>query len=59
MLKEISSFVNYVGLRNPESKTYRTYHCDLKQVAASVGEVNPASVTVHNIDTFIIQLVIP
>ena len=55
MLSEISSFVNYVRRRNPESRTYRNYRCDLKQFAACVGEVDPEQVTVHNIDSFIVH----
>ncbi len=55
MLVEIESFVNWQRRRNPTARTWRDYGYDLKQFAASVGDIAPQAVTLPAIDRFIIQ----
>ena len=57
MLAEIDSFVNWLHRRNPQARTSRDYSYDLRQFAASVGERPPASVTFHDVDSFVMQQV--
>ncbi len=53
MLSEINQFVNWVRRRNPNARTWKDYHYDLRQFAAQVGDVAPAAVTFREIDRFV------
>jgi site-specific recombinase XerD len=55
MLKEINAFVNWLRRRNPQARTWRDYRYDLKQFAAVVGDKPPGSVTLRDVDDFVIQ----
>jgi site-specific recombinase XerD len=55
MLAEIERFVNWQRRRNPDARTWRDYGYDLKQFAATVGDVPPDSVTFQDIDRFVIS----
>jgi site-specific recombinase XerD len=55
MLAEINRFVNWVRRRNPDARTWRDYSYDLKQFAAVVGDRPPNTVTLHDIDRFVIE----
>jgi site-specific recombinase XerD len=41
--------------RNPQARTWRDYRYDLKQFAAVVGDKPPGSVTLRDVDDFVIQ----
>lgn len=53
MLAEIDQFVNWVRRRNSEARTWKDYRSDLRQFAALVGDVPPASITFHEVDHFV------
>jgi site-specific recombinase XerD len=53
MLSEIEVFIQWMRRRNPQARTWRDYHYDLKQLAAITGDLTPATVTFHHIDAFI------
>ncbi len=55
MLAEIDRFINWTRRRNPDARTWRDYHYDLKQFTQVVGDPPPAAVTFHDVDRFIIQ----
>ena len=50
MLAEIDQFVNWVRRRNPEARTWKDYAYDLRQFAALVGDVPPATITFREVD---------
>jgi len=54
MVNEIQRFVNWMRRRNPQARTWRDYSYDLKQFLAVVGERPPNTLTVQDIDNFII-----
>ena len=54
MLSEIEYFVNWVRRRNPDARTWRDYGYDLNQFAAHVGDREPGTITIQDIDNFII-----
>ena len=41
MLSEIEQFVNWLRRRNPQTRTWRDYSYDLKQLVQVVGEKPP------------------
>jgi hypothetical protein len=45
MLVEIDRFVNWLRRRNPDARTWRDYHYDPKQFAATVGDRPPVVAT--------------
>jgi site-specific recombinase XerD len=55
MLVEIESFVNWIRRRNPQARTWRDYHGDLRQFVAVVGDQPPAAITFRDVDRFVIQ----
>jgi site-specific recombinase XerD len=55
MLAEIDRFINWVRRRNTQARTWRDYQSDLKQLAEVVGDAPPASVTLHDVDRFVLQ----
>ncbi len=54
MLSEIESFVHWVRRRNPDARTWRDYTYDLKQFVEVVGDQPPRSITLQDIDRFVI-----
>jgi site-specific recombinase XerD len=55
MLAEIDCFVNWMRRRNPDARTWRDYSYDLKQFVAVVGDRPPESITLHDVDRFVIS----
>lgn len=55
MLSEIDRFINWQRRRNTYSRTWRDYGYDLKQFTAIVGDQQPDSVTIRDVDNFVIQ----
>ena len=53
MLAEIDQFVNWVRRRNPEARTWKDYHYDLRQFAALVGDIPPNAITFREVDRFV------
>src|SRR5512133_1661508 len=53
MLAEIDQFVNWVRRRNSEARTWKDYRYDLRQFAALVGDVPPATITFREVDRFV------
>ena len=54
MLSEIERFVNWIRRRNTEARTWRDYSYDLKQFVELVGDQPPRSITLYDIDRFVI-----
>ena len=54
MRDEIDRFVGWVRRRNPQARTWRDYGYDLEQFVAVVGNRPPATVTLHDVDAFVI-----
>jgi integrase/recombinase XerD len=55
MLSEARKFVNWVRRTNPQSHTWKDYASDLKFFAAFVGDRPLNQVTIHDVDTFVVQ----
>jgi len=55
MLSEIDRFITWQRRRNTHSRTWRDYGYDLKQFAVIVGDQKPDSVTIQDVDKFVIQ----
>lgn len=55
MLDHITRFVNHCRRRNPHARTWRDYQYDLTQFAALIGERDPATITIQDIDAFVIH----
>lgn len=55
MLDHIDRFVNHCRRRNPNARTWRDYQYDLSQFAALFGDRDPATITVQDVDAFVIQ----
>ena len=55
MVNEIQRFVNWLRRRNPQARTWRDYSYDLKQFVSVVGQKSPNSVTISDVDNFIIE----
>jgi site-specific recombinase XerD len=55
MLSQIEEFVNWVRRRNPEARTWRDYHNDLRQFSAITGDCPPGTVTFRHVDEFVLQ----
>jgi site-specific recombinase XerD len=55
MLSEIDRFVNWVRRRNTEARTWRDYSYDLKQFVEIVGDRPPRSITLYDIDRFVMS----
>jgi site-specific recombinase XerD len=55
MLAEMERFVHWLRRRNPDARTWRDYSYDLKQFAAIVGDCPPASITLHDVDRFVMR----
>jgi len=53
MLTEIEGFVNWLRRRNPTARTWRDYQYDLKQFVAIVGDRPPGSITIQDVDRFV------
>lgn len=53
MFKEIDQFVKWHRRRNPDARTWRDYSYDLKQFVETVGNREPKSVSVLDIDRFV------
>ena len=53
MFDQITEFVNWHRRRNPTARTWRDYTYDLKQFVDVVGEREPHTITVTDIDRFV------
>lgn len=53
MIDEITRFVNWMRRRNPQARTWRDYGYDLKQFVAVVGDRPPETVTIRDVDSFV------
>ncbi|MBI3942397.1 MAG: tyrosine-type recombinase/integrase [Chloroflexi bacterium] len=54
MLDEISAFINWLRRRNPTARTWRDYGYDLTQFATLIGDKPPGTVTIQDVDRFVI-----
>ncbi|MDJ0756875.1 MAG: tyrosine-type recombinase/integrase [Ardenticatenaceae bacterium] len=53
MFNQITEFVNWHRRRNPQARTWRDYFYDLKQFVEVVGNRDPLTITVTDIDRFV------
>jgi site-specific recombinase XerD len=55
MFKQIEEFVKWHRRRNPDSRTWRDYKYDLNQFVEVIGEREPHTIKVPDIDQFVVH----